>query len=331
MLKQKLDSENHIVLISPRRFGKSSLVQKVLSEQNRPFIRIDLQYVMNVQDFSAQILKAIFKIRPYEKIKHLMSHFRIIPTLSTNALTGAMDVSFQAASSNTSAMFEDAMTLLQNITSESNRLIVVFDEFQEICSIQKGFDKQLRSIMQQQKGLNYILLGSQESMMEEIFEKKKSAFYHFGQLMRLKKIPYDDFYQYISTRLPIGNTKEDVVTQILQFTQCHPYYTQQLSSQVWELMTYQKIFENIIEQAITQLLSIHDLDYERLWLNLNRTDRNIMLQISKHSNPMQNRNLPTSTTFSAIKRLLQSGILIKNETYEIEDPFFHRWILLYNN
>ena len=83
------------------------------------------------------------------------------------------------------------MALLEKSTNNKKRLIVVFDEFQEIQSIQKGFDKQLRSIMQQQKGLNYILLGSQESMMEEIFEKKKSPFYHFGQLIRLQKIPYD--------------------------------------------------------------------------------------------------------------------------------------------
>lgn len=47
-LEQKLDSENHIVLISPRRFGKSSLVQHVLSQTDRPLIQLDLQYVLSV-------------------------------------------------------------------------------------------------------------------------------------------------------------------------------------------------------------------------------------------------------------------------------------------
>ena len=88
MLLQKLDSENHIVLISPRRFGKSSLVQKVLSQVDRPQIRIDLQYVMSVDDLAAQLLKAIFKIYPMEKVRHAMTHFRIAPTLSMNAVTG---------------------------------------------------------------------------------------------------------------------------------------------------------------------------------------------------------------------------------------------------
>ena len=130
LLKQKLDSENHIVLISPRRFGKSSLVQKVLSEVERPYVKIDLQYVLSVQDFSAQLIKALFKLRPYEKIKHQMTHFRVIPTISTNAVTGAMDVTFQAGN-NTSVLLEDAMALLEKFTGDKKRLIVVLDEFQE--------------------------------------------------------------------------------------------------------------------------------------------------------------------------------------------------------
>ena len=77
--------------------------------------------------------------------------------------------------------------------------------------------------MQSQQNINYIFLGSQESMMEEIFERKKSPFYHFGKLMRLSKIPYDDFHDYIMLRLPTH--REDVTADILQFTSCHPYYT----------------------------------------------------------------------------------------------------------
>lgn len=70
LLGQKLDSENHIVLISPRRFGKSSLVYKVLSGIDRPQIQIDLQYTLSVEDFAAQLVKSVFKIFPMEKVRH---------------------------------------------------------------------------------------------------------------------------------------------------------------------------------------------------------------------------------------------------------------------
>lgn len=322
-LAQKLDSENHIVLISPRRFGKSSLVQRVLSQTDRPVLQLDLQYVLSVEDFAAQLLRVIFKRFQMEKVRHAMSHFRVIPTVSSNPVTGAMEVSFHP-SANSSVLLEDAMALVDKVTSPDKRLIIVLDEFQEVLKIKKGFDKQLRSLMQHQKNLNYILLGSQESMMEAIFEKKNSPFYHFGQMIRLPKIPHEDFMAYITERLPNGNA--EVAEEILQFTACHPYYTQQLSSQVWEMMKYQKIKENVVPKAIEALVTMHDLDYERLWQNQNRTDRFTLKQLVMNRQPMQNGSQAASTSYSSLLRMMKSGIVVRSTHYEVEDPFFRQWI-----
>lgn len=322
VLLQKLDSENHIVLISPRRFGKSSLVQKVLSQVDRPQIRIDLQYVMSVDDLAAQLLKAIFKIYPMEKVRHAMTHFRIAPTLSMNAVTGAMEVSFQPTA-NASVLLEDAMAVLEKVTTAENRIIVVLDEFQEVVKIQKGLDRQLRSLMQRQHNLNYILLGSPESMMEAIFEKKTSPFYHFGQMIRMGKIPYEDFHKYITDRIDA----EGVADEILQFTACHPYYTQQLASQVWEMTRWQVTHDGIVEKAVVALVEMHDLDYERLWQNMNRTDRYTLKLLALSQMPMQNRSKASSTSYSSLLRLMKAGYVVRAPQYEIEDPFFRRWIL----
>jgi len=166
-------------------------------------------------------------------------------------------------------------------------------------------------------------------MMTDIFERKKSPFYHFGQLMRLDKIPYDDFRAYISARLPLKEPArlEAIVEEILSFTNLHPYYTLQLSAQVWDLMTYDNLVETVVPVSISKIVRIHDLDFERLWLNFNRTDRSIMLTLSKGLNPMQNRQMASSTTFSAIKRLMKAGYIIRVNDYEIEDPFFKEWII----
>ena len=322
VLLQKLDSENHIVLISPRRFGKNSLMQKVLSQVDRPQIRIDLQYVMSVDDLAAQLLKAIFKIYPMEKMRHAMTHFRIAPTLSMNAVTGAMEVSFQPTA-NASVLLEDAMAVLEKVTTAENRFIVVLDEFQEVVKIQKGLDRQLRSLMQRQHNLNYILLGSQESMMEAIFEKKTSPFYHFGQMIRMDKIPYDDFHKYITDRIDA----EGVADEILQFTACHPYYTQQLASQVWEMTRWKDTRDDIVEKAVVALVEMHDLDYERLWQNMNRTDRYTLKLLALSQMPMQNRSKASSTSYSSLLRLMKAGYVVRVPQYEIEDPFFRRWIL----
>lgn len=326
-VKQSMNSDNHLVLISPRRFGKSSLVGKALKEIGRPFLMMNLQRVINVEDFSSKLLREVFRLYPWERLRHLMSHFRIVPTISSNPVTNGVDVSFQPMV-DSSVLLEDAMMLLERISTEDRRLIVVFDEFQEIMSIGKGLDKQLRAIMQEQKNLNYILLGSQESMMTEIFERKKSPFYHFGKLMHLGKIPYDDFSEYIEERLQPVSKKEckPVVESILTITRCHPYYTQQLASQVWELMYYEQVEEDVVEMAVERITSIHDLDFERLWQNFNQTDKRIMLSLSCGLAPMHNRQIAPSTQYSSIKKLMKAGFVIRTENYEVEDPFFKRWI-----
>lgn len=326
-IQRMLDSENHLVLISPRRFGKSSLVAKAVKASGRPSISLNMQNMLSIEDFASKILRELFRLYPIERIRHLMTHFRIAPTVSTNPITNGIDVSFQPVI-NGIVLLEDAMALLEKVSTENKKLIVVFDEFQEIMNIRKGLDKQLRSIMQEQQHLNYILLGSQESMMTEIFERKKSPFYHFGKLMHLSKIPYEDFRTYVAERLPLKEASQNsVVDDILSFTGLHPYYTQQLSSQVWEMITYDKLFDNVVSEAVNAIIQAHDLDFERLWLSFNRTDRFIMQSLSSNKNPMQNRQMATSTTFSAIKRLMKAGYVIRTEDYEVEDPFFKTWIL----
>ena len=327
-VRMSMDSANHLILISPRRFGKSSLVAKAVRESGRPCLSLNMQNMLSVEDFASKLLRELFRLYPLERVRHLMGHFRIIPTVSTNPITNGIDVSFQPVM-NSVVLLEDAMDLVEKVSTENRRLVIVLDEFQEILNIRKGLDKQLRSIMQKQQHLNYILLGSQESMMTDIFERKKSPFYHFGKLMRLNKIPYADFKEYIKTRLPLEDQDEQnrIVEEILSFTNLHPYYTQQLSAQVWEMMSYDHLVDGVVGEAISKIVRVHDLDFERLWLNFNRTDRSVMLSLSKDKNPLQNRKVASSTSFSAIKRLMKSGYVIRVTDYEIEDPFFKEWII----
>lgn len=332
-VKQMLDSENHLVLISPRRFGKSSLITKVLQQTGRPSITIDFMKVLSTEDLAAQILIGIFRLHKMEKLKHFLAHFRIAPSISYNPITEGWDVSFMPLMEKASVALEDAMGLLQKITTPKNRLIIVFDEFQEVNEISPSLAKQLRAIIQHQEGMNYIFMGSQESMMNEIFEKKKSPFYHFGQRMNLKKIPYMDFFSYITSRLPDmeNEEKEKIANEILQFTNVHPSYSQQLAAATYNIIVYGHTADNAVCQAIRQQVEEHGLDYERLWISLKRTDRKILTLLAKKVNPLTDRSLPTSTAFSAIKRLVKQGYVIKSTSYELEDPFFGEWVLHGNN
>lgn len=329
-VKQALDSDNHLTLISPRRFGKTSLIYKAINQMNRPYIMINLQAVTTTKELVSLLLKRIFKLFPFEKLKHLMLHFRFVPTLSVNPMTDGVDVAFQPGLDD-NIVLEDVFGLMEKL-GEKEKLIVVMDEFQEIKNLDSNLDKQLRAVMQIQKRINYVFLGSQESMMEEIFEKKKSPFYHFGMLMRLNKIPYADFFRYASERLcPLCNppASETIARNILEFSGCHPYYTQQLAYQVWNLLESGSSTEHITEKAVESLLMLHDFDYERLWMTIHKTDKRVLVILAKQEiSPLESGSgMAASTAFSSLKRLSKQGYVIKNDRYEIDDPFFRRWIL----
>lgn len=324
-IKSVLNSENHLILISPRRFGKTSLVVKALQESERKHIMLNLQSVVSVEDFASRLLKEVFKIYKFEKLKYMIKNFRVVPTLSINPMTDGVDVAIQPMV-DSRVMIEDVFSLLQMLATENDRLIVVFDEFQEIKAIDKNLDRLLRSIIQLHKNINYLFLGSQESMMREIFEKKKSPFFHFGQLLNLDKIPYEDFKLYLYDRLSFMDDADRVCDEILDFTKCHPYYTQQLASQVWEKGKNGEK-ENIVEEAINRLLEFHDLNFERIWLNFNNTDKRILIWLANNNKPYTLLGIAQSTISSSLKRMLKDGYVIKTTEYEVEDPFFRNWIL----
>lgn len=325
-IKQFIASPNHLVLISPRRFGKSSVVMRAVRESERRYICLNMQNVTSVNDLSAKLLREFFKIHPLEKVRHLLLHFRIIPTITTNALTGAVEVAFQPGASGVESL-EDVMNLMESASTSSDRLVVIFDEFQEVVDIADSLPKQLRSIMQRQEHINYILLGSQESMMTDIFEKKKSPFYHFGQLMRLKKLPREDFSLYLSERLKdlMPESYTEITESILNYTDCHPYYTQQMAATVWQILVMQPDTQDVIGTSIQQIIETHNLDYERLWMNFNRTNKWILQRLALGA-PLQQSGYSTSTIYSALKKLQRDGVVIYSSHYEIEDPFFRDWI-----
>ena len=330
-ITQFVKSPNHLVLISPRRFGKSSVVAKALKQSKRKHITVNLQQATSISDLSAKLLKEFFKVHPMERVRHLITHFRVIPTVSTNPVTGSMDVSFQPGVEG-SVLLEDVLTLIEKAHSEKDRMIVVLDEFQEIRDLAPKLDRQMRSIMQEQKHINYILLGSQESMMSEIFENKKSPFYHFGEMMRLGKLPRDDFHRYLSERLStcFPDSCEELADHILDYTACHPYYSQQLASNIWQVGVLEPDTEDPFETAIDRIVTTHGLDYERWWMNFNRTNKWILQRLSS-GKPLQSSDYRTSTVYSALKRLQKDGYVIYTDRYEMEDPFFREWIRVNNN
>lgn len=334
-VREILNSANHLILISPRRFGKTSLIKKALNNDERKNIFLDIQLTNSIEDFAAQYLRRIYSLFPIERIRKFILNFRVVPNIALNPVNNDIEISFQTGNEN-QPILEDVLNLLEKLSSPKQKTIVVLDEFQDIDRIQKGLDRTLRSIMQNHQNINYIFLGSQESMMREIFEKKKSPFYHFGQLMYLNKIEPKHFLLFIQKELgQICDDPMEIANEIMSFTNGHPFYTQQLAYLTWNLISQGQNKNEVVEKAISETIQIHDLDFERLWLTFNTTDKKVLTNLCaaghsplSASGAQSIRIKASSTIFSSLKRLMENGYIIKTKgNYEIDDPFFREWII----
>ena len=118
---QFLKSENHLVLISPRRFGKSSLVKKAVVQTQRPYLWLNMQAVLSKEDFAAKLLKELLNQFKLEKMKHYLRNFRIIPSINMNPMTDELSVSFQPSTDNGTTAIEDVLNTIQKVSTPQNK------------------------------------------------------------------------------------------------------------------------------------------------------------------------------------------------------------------
>ena len=334
-----LKSENHLILISPRRVGKTSLLRKVVNESQRKNVFLDMQLILSADDFASQLLKRIYRIYPVQKLKSYLKSFRLIPSVNINPVTGETEISFKPGSKEFTPL-EDVLNLVEKLGTAKKKMIVVLDEFQEIFRIGSGLDRFLRSVMQNHRHINYVFMGSSESMIREIFERKNSPFYRFGSLMTLGKISPDKFTLFLNEKFAVitGKSKE-LSENILGITDSHPYYTQQLAFTVWELLVRSGYASDMVKTAADDIVRSHDNDYERLWNSLNRTDMMVLTGMSVSDiSPLSDEfsrlfgTGASSTIFSTLQRLARKGLLVKEKPgYKTDDPFFKRWIVFRRN
>jgi hypothetical protein len=115
-IKMVLSSANHLIIISPRRYGKTSLIKKVVSSLERPLIFLDLQLITDLNDFASQILKRVYRAYPFERLKSFLKNFRVTPSINLNPQTNEVDVSFQPNTNHT-LLLEDVFNLLDKSVS----------------------------------------------------------------------------------------------------------------------------------------------------------------------------------------------------------------------
>lgn len=334
----EIKAGQHIVLMSPRRYGKTSLVNEAMKASGMKWIIINMELISDEVDLANYYVKNALSLSKFENIKHHLKNLKIQPYIQIQPATNEISVSFNAEARNISTLLSDSLELPEIIAKNmGKKIVIVFDEFQEIRRISPMLERKMRGIFQYHQNITYVFIGSQESMIREIFQNKKNPFYKFGRHISLHKIAEPEFSDFIIKRFSSQKIDaREIIKDILNFTDCHPYYTQQLCHEIYILSGKNPLTKDIINKAVDQITTEHHADYSRWWGSLINTERKVIIGItSGNYNPTSQEFIrkygitSASTSGSVVSKLITLGTLVKKngEKISIEDPFWKEWII----
>jgi hypothetical protein len=255
--------------------------------------------------------------------------------MSLDPITGSPGVSVSFDSGYNEAMLSNVLGLLGKISGE-RKLMVVFDEFQEIaCYRQEGFEKRLRAIIQQHENISYFFCGSQRHILTEIFINKNRAFYKLAQSYPLAKIQTDQYVPWAQKLfLKTGSKIEaQLLEEIVARCENHPMYVQQFFFYLWEEKVRELSIDTVDEIERRILQSTHN-EFLNLWdsltLNQKKTLKLIILTGGRemfYANALQAVDLNAGSQVTrSLEKLVGDDIVLKNNDYKIQDVMFKKWM-----
>jgi len=348
-LKRLIDNFDALVntiLISPRRWGKTSLVKEAgaiceSKHKNLKVISIDIFNIRDEKEFylalSNRILKATSNSWEDFAANAKLFLSRFIPTV-TFSPDKQTDLSFGISWKELEKHPDDILDLAENIARKKElQLVICIDEFQNIMQFGNpdAFQQKLRSHWQNHQQVVYCLYGSKRHILRDIFSDPSKPFYKFGDLMLLDKIPESEWIVFLCRRFQdTGKTLlPDDARLIARLADNHPYYVQQLAQQAW-FRTDDECNQDIVlsahEDIVNQLSLLFANSTEKLssfQIHLLKAVLSGEKQLTAKET-LEKYQLGTSANVVRLKRLLIENEILDDTGEELSflDPMYKYWL-----
>lgn len=351
--KEKLFSNltqgTNTIIISPRRWGKSSLVERVVREINAEganirTVVIDLFSVNSKEEFLELYAREVIKASSnkfeewVQTSKGFLKH--LVPRISVgvdplNDFSIAFDWQELKKHEDEILNLPEAMATKKNV-----RFIICLDEFQNIANFTgyEAFEKKMRAVWQRQKRTTYCLYGSKRHMMSELFNQPSRPFYRFGDLMNLQKIERSHWVSFIMDgfKLTGKGIDEETAGLIPDLMKNHSWYVQQLANYAWN-KTKTKCTEETVISAMQELIGANTPFYQRVIEGLSATQVNLLKAVAQGerqltgASVMHTYRLGTPRNVSKNKTALinQDIISVTSAGFEFLDPAFEKWFRMH--
>ncbi len=345
-LVQNFTSLINTIIISPRRWGKSSLVNKAAKlameqDSNLRICHIDLFNVRNEEHFYSLLAQKVISATSSkweEAIESTKKFFsRLVPKISigtnpTNEVS--IDFDWEDIKQNP----DEVLDLAEKIAKEKGlKIVICIDEFQNIAEFTDPdyFQKKLRSHWQQHQHVAYCIYGSKRHMMLEVFTNSSKPFYKFGNLIFLNKIETPYLVNFFNTRFSDTGKRisNEACHLIATLSDNHPYYAQQLAQLSW-LRTKDECTEEIVREAHAALVEQLSLLFVTITETLTNQQLNYLHALIageksiSSTDVMHRYKISSSTSVARSKAALIKNDILDDKAGEIsfQDPIYAYWL-----
>jgi len=349
-LVRDLRASQKVFLISPRRYGKSSLIRRALAAAAKGgAITVEVtvasfsSYVAFLEGYARALAAAetrFDRARSWlrEAIRSARAEVRY-----TAPGAGSVAVSFPGVRTgrDIARLAAEVFALPQALAdSRKRRVIVALDEFQAIAGFDGGsVEHALRAAVQHQRDVGYVFAGSEPSLMERMLGPKR-PFYKAGPVMRLEKIPGDEFAAFIDARFAQSRMKPEdgLGAAIVELAGNLPYDVQRLAHETWDEVrgrSGRRATLDDLHRALTRLLAENATMFEALWQQLTLPQRAVLRAVvleegrELHSADARARHRlgGPSTVQAALAALLRDDVVARDgPRYLVVDSLLREWV-----
>ena len=339
-----------IFLISPRRYGKSSLVRQALRAAERSgALPVEVtvssysSYVGFLEGYARALLgieTRIDKARAW--LRDMLGDVR--PEVRIEAgERGESQLALSFPSARTgrdiSRLAQEVFALPGRIAEARRRkLAIALDEFQAIASFNGGsVEHALRAAVQHQRQVGYVFSGSEPSLMERMLGRSR-PFYKAGPVMRLQKIPSEPFAEFIEARFRATRLRPapGLGAAIIELAGNLPYDVQRLAHEVWDDAQGGKaVGLDDLHETLKRLLGEHDAIFEATWQHLTLAQRAALrAAVLEEGRELLSADVRTryrlggaSTVQASLSALVREDILAREDArYVVVDSLFREWV-----
>lgn len=345
-LVKSVTNGNNMVIISPRRMGKTGLIQfcydkPEIADEYYTFF-IDILHTSSLREFTYLLGRAIYETLLPRSRKMASLFILTIKSISGkfgfDPITGMPTFNVELGDIDRPEYTLDR--IFQYLAHADKPCIVAIDEFQQIAKYpEKNIEAQLRTHIQKLRNCNFIFAGSERHMMQEMFTSAARPFYHSADMLELKAIVPEIYIPFIAGHFKKRNRRiaSDDIERVYNLFKGHTYYVQKAFNEAFaDTPEGEECTLETIRAAIDNMVASNDTIFREILSNIPEKQKELLYAIAKEGEAeritsaafIKRHSLASASSVqSAMKKLLEKDIITEiNKVFSVTDKLFAMWM-----